>query len=123
MLRFGLFLFIVFCNQGYASSGATLPTLLVKAKREVIDPLSISTITDKTLQTHQQETVLDALKDVPGIHSVQQGGPGRSASMFIRGGDPGETLVLIDGMRGNDPSTPNGLFDFGHMGVDGIEAI
>lgn len=123
MSRFILFLFIVFCNQGYASPASTLPTLLVKAKREVIDPLSINTITDKTLQTHQQETVLDALKDLPGIHSVQQGGPGRSASMFIRGGDPGETLVLIDGMRGNDPSTPNGLFDFGHMGVDGIETI
>ncbi|MBY0463026.1 MAG: TonB-dependent receptor [Alphaproteobacteria bacterium] len=123
MFLFVFFLLIAFCKGGCADQTPTLPTLLVKAKREAADPLSINTITDKALQTNQQETVLDALKDLPGIHAVQQGGSGRSASMFIRGGDPGETLVLIDGMRGNDPSTPNGLFDFGHLSVDGIETI
>eukprot|EP01037_Dinobryon_pediforme_P013245 gene13245-13353_t len=65
----------------------------------------------------------EKLPDLPGIHAVQQGGPGKSASMFIRGGDPGGTLVLIDGMRANDPSNPSGLFDFGHLGVDGFETI
>ncbi|MBY0280865.1 MAG: TonB-dependent receptor [Alphaproteobacteria bacterium] len=123
MLLFVLFLLIACCESEGAEQGPVLPTLLVKAKRETSEPLSINTITDKVLQTNQHETALEALKDLPGIHAVQQGGPGRTASMFIRGGDPGETLVLIDGMRGNDPSTPNGLFDFGHLGVEGIETI
>ena len=120
---FILILLAIFCKSGYASGNPTLPTLLVKAKREFANPISIVTVTDKMLQENQQETVLDALKDVAGVHSVQQGGEGRSASMFIRGGDPGSTLVLIDDMRANDPSTPNGLFDFGHLGVEGIEII
>ncbi len=120
---FVFFLLISLCHCGYASSVPTLPTLLVKAKRETAGPLSVNTVTDKSLQINQQETVLEALKDLPGIHAVQQGGPGKSASMFIRGGDPGGTLVLIDGMRANDPSNPSGLFDFGHLGVDGFETI
>lgn len=123
MLLFISLVFFVFCKEGCTSEGGILPTVHVNAKREMVDPQSSITITEKALQKNQQETVFDALKDLPGIHAVQQGGAGKVASLFIRGGDPGETLVLIDGMRANDPSSPNGFFDFRHLNVDGVDVI
>lgn len=123
MIFFVFLILCVFCGENCANEGATLPTVHVNAKREMANPPSIVTITEKSLQTNQQETVFDALKDLQGIHAVQQGGAGKVASLFVRGGDPGETLVLMDGMRANDPSSPNGFFDFRHLNVDGVETI
>jgi len=123
MLRFFLIFALVFWNQGHAGTVPTLPTLMVRAKRDPSPHSSISVITSQTLETNQQETVLDAIKDLPGVHVVQQGGAGRTAQIFLRGGNSGDTLVFIDGMRANDPSTPNGSFDFANLGVEGVETI
>ena len=43
--------------------------------------------------------------------------------MRLRGGDNGHTLVLVDGVRVNDPTTIDGEFDFSAISLDNIERI
>ena len=54
---------------------------------------------------------------------VHGGGPGGSASVFIRGAKSEHTLVLIDGVEMNNPVTPGRAFDFANLSVDNIERI
>ncbi|MGD9811773.1 MAG: TonB-dependent receptor plug domain-containing protein [Sphingobium sp.] len=63
----------------------------------------------------QAGSISDVLETLPGISLRQSGGPGAQTSVFIRGGNSSQTLVLIDGVRINDPSSPNGAFDFGAL--------
>ena len=46
---------------------------------------------------------------------------GRSSSAFIRGAESDHTLVMIDGVRVNDPNV--GSFDLADLQVDSIEKI
>ncbi|MES2783392.1 MAG: TonB-dependent receptor, partial [Pseudomonadota bacterium] len=63
----------------------------------------------------QSPTIADALQTVPGISVATRGGLGSQTSAFIRGGSSAQTLVLIDGVRINDLTSPNGAFDFGAL--------
>lgn len=67
--------------------------------------------------------VIDALRLVPGLSITQNGGPAGTASVRIRGGGVRHTLVLIDGVRMNDPSVTAGEFDFGMLSPTDIERI
>ncbi len=46
---------------------------------------SVTVITGKDMERDQRRTVPDALSTVPGLNVVQNGGPGGSTSIFIRG--------------------------------------
>ena len=67
------------------------------------------------------EFVADALRQVPDINIVQNGGPGQIATVFMRGGDSTQTLVMIDGVKVK--STTFGAFDFSGLRTDDIERI
>jgi vitamin B12 transporter len=64
-----------------------------------------------------------ALQDVPGLNVVQEGGPGEQTSVFMRGTDSNHVKVLVDGIDVEDPSSPNGAFDFGQFLTPDIERI
>ncbi|HZD51569.1 MAG TPA: TonB-dependent receptor, partial [Woeseiaceae bacterium] len=71
-----------------------------------------------------RSSVLDVLRGVPGLQVTQPGGRGGVASVFIRGGEPNFTMVLLDGVRVNDPNnTRGGSFDFSTLSVGDIERI
>ena len=63
----------------------------------------------------QSATINEALQTVPGVSIATRGGLGGQSSAFIRGGSSAQTLVLIDGVRINDLTSPNGAFDFGAL--------
>lgn len=87
---------------------------------------SVSVITGEQIERQQRRTMVDVLQSVPGLSVTQLGGPGRQASVFSRGANSNETLVLIDGVEANDPSAPNGAFDFAHLlpeNVDRVEIV
>ena len=84
---------------------------------------SVTIVTRKQLEASHQTFVLDALRSVPGIYLAQTGGPGGLVSVFLRGGRPGDTLVMIDGVPVNDPSSPDRSFDFSNLLVDNIDRI
>ena len=66
------------------------------------------------------EYVADALRQVASLAVVRTGSFGATTSAFLRGGESDHVLVLVDGVRVNEPG---GRFDFGSMTVDGIERI
>lgn len=76
---------------------------------------AISLIDTERLETLQVVSISDALQTLPGVQIAQRGPVGSQTSAFIRGGNSSQTLVLIDGVRINDPSSPNAAFDFGAL--------
>jgi len=48
-------------------------------------------------------TALDLLRSVPGVDIVQSGGPGTVSSLFLRGTNSNQALVLVDGVKLNSP--------------------
>lgn len=76
---------------------------------------TITVITQDELAVGQFTSISDALRLVPGLAVAQSGPAGSQTSVFIRGAESSQTLVLLDGVRVNDPSTPNAAFDFGGL--------
>ena len=71
-------------------------------------PDSVTIITKEALQEARVTTLEQALNRLGNIAMVQNGGSGQTTSMFIRGMDSKRTLVLIDGVRYNDPTGLSG---------------
>lgn len=104
-----------------------LATMVVTATRTPtnINQLgsSITVITATDIERRQFQTLTDALQDVPGLHIVQSGVKGTQTSVFMRGSNSDHTLVLIDGIEMNDPSSPSGAFDFANFLLEDIASI
>jgi len=69
---------------------------------------NVTVITSEEIEEHGYQTVAQAINTVAGISVTYSGGLGQQTSFFVRGADSGKVLVLLDGMRLNDPSTTNG---------------
>ena len=83
-------------------------------------PDSVTVIGTNELRAHQIETVVDALRLVPGLSVTANGGRGAITSLFPRGGESDFTLVQIDGVQVN---AFGGAYDFAHLPVTDIERI
>ncbi|MGE3680653.1 MAG: TonB-dependent receptor plug domain-containing protein [Bdellovibrionales bacterium] len=68
-------------------------------------------------------TADEALRETPGAVIVREGGVGQKSALFFRGASSEHTLVLIDGIEVNDPSTPGGGFNFSAVDLSLIERI
>ena len=66
---------------------------------------NITVITAEEIEAHGYLTVAGAIRSTAGITVCQSGGIGQPSSFFLRGREGGSILVLLDGMRLNDPST------------------
>lgn len=84
---------------------------------------AISAISRERLDQLQSVTVADALRTLPGVTVTQRGPVGSQTSVFLRGANSAQTLVLIDGVRINDPSSPNAAFDFGGLITGNVEQV
>ncbi len=76
---------------------------------------SVTLITADDIARKQARTLPEVLQDVPGLNVVQTGGPGGATAVFMRGTNADHTKVLIDGIDVNDPSSPDGAFDFSQI--------
>ena len=83
-------------------------------------PASVSIVSGDQLRREGITTVLDALRQVPGLAVVQTGSYGGVTSLFIRGGESKFAKVLIDGVPMNDAG---GAFDFSTLSTDNLERI
>lgn len=84
---------------------------------------SVSVITSKEISERQLKTVVDVLREEPGLSIIEQGGPGKLAYVFMRGSNTNHTLVIIDGVTMNDASSPNNAFDFSTLNTNDLERI
>lgn len=85
------------------------------------------TIADTTVLTEQDirnsgaTDVATMLRMLPGVEVVQTGGLGAQASVFMRGTNSNQVLVLLDGVRIN--SATLGTTGIEHLMLDDIERI
>ncbi len=84
---------------------------------------AISVITEAEILDQQSIVLAEILQELPGVNVTQSGGLGAQTSVRIRGAESDQTLVLINGIRVNDPSTPDGGFDFGNLTAGNIERV
>jgi vitamin B12 transporter len=105
--------------QVFAASIVVTATRAEAAVDEVGSAVTV--ITRAQLEALRQPVLLEALRLVPGLEIAQAGGPGRAAGAFVRGASTAQTLVLLDGVRLNDPNT--GAFDFADLRTEEVERI
>lgn len=84
---------------------------------------AITVIDRERIEQIQAVSVSDVLALVPGVRIASRGPVGSQTSAFLRGGNSSQTLVLIDGVRVNDPSSPNAAFDFGALLVGNVGRV
>ena len=110
-----------------ADEPQTVPETVVTATRvatPVTDiPAGVTVIDRQTIEERGYLTLTDALSAVPGIRVSQSGGPGGNASVFVRGTNSNQVLVLRDGMPLNDASDSSGAFNFGVDTLADVERI
>ncbi len=84
---------------------------------------SVSVILAADIETRQYAFAADALRDAVGVTIARNGSFGGVASARIRGASSGQSLIVIDGIVVNDPSAPQGGFNFANLGVADIARI
>ncbi|HTT99600.1 MAG TPA: TonB-dependent receptor [Rhizomicrobium sp.] len=114
----------------FADDDATPETVVVTATRtpQPIEKTgsSISVITAADLKVQQTDVLTDILAETPGLTVNRNGGVGQPTSISLRGAETGQTVVLIDGVRINDPSaTDEGaiLSDVLTNNIDRVEIL
>lgn len=85
---------------------------------------SVTVLTREDIETMQPSSMVELLRRVPGLHIDQPGSLGGVSSIYLRGSDPNYTLVLIDGVKVNDPSNSRGgSFDMSSVDLASVERV
>ncbi|MGH8200535.1 MAG: TonB-dependent receptor plug domain-containing protein [Steroidobacteraceae bacterium] len=84
---------------------------------------SVTVLTDEDIKQSQAAVASDLLAQTPGINVARTGGVGQPTSVFIRGAESDQTVVVIDGVKLTDPSLPGGGFDFQNLLMGDISRI
>ena len=84
---------------------------------------SISVIGADEIASIQGPDLTRVLERAPGVTITRNGGLGGFTGVRVRGADAEQLLVLVDGVRVNDVSSPGAGFDFGTLLSGGISKI
>ncbi|WP_347304102.1 TonB-dependent receptor [Croceibacterium sp. TMG7-5b_MA50] len=84
---------------------------------------AVTVIDRDMIEQRQTIAISDLLATTPGVTVTRNGGLGTLTSLRIRGGEGDQTLVLIDGVRVNDPAAPGGGFDFASLLATNVERV
>ncbi|ABM05027.1 TonB-dependent receptor, plug [Psychromonas ingrahamii 37] len=84
---------------------------------------SVTVLDEQYIKENQARTVAELLQDVPGVSVASNGGLGQATSVFIRGANSNQTLVIIDGIEVNNLGNFEGGYDFAYLMADNIERI
>ena len=97
-----------------AQAPEALPPFVFRASRGV-EPAGPETpsagwLTAQELARRQVTSLSEALRQVTGVPAVTSGAAGMITSVFTRGANSNQTLLLVDGLRLNDPNTDYAVF-------------
>ena len=103
-------------------------TVIVAASRLPVAPTdlgaNVTVLNRADFDAAKPAQLADVLRNVAGLHLDQVGGRGGTGSIYLRGADPNYTLVLVNGVRINDPTNARGgSFDFSTFDLDDVERI
>ncbi|WP_270375631.1 TonB-dependent receptor plug domain-containing protein [Marinicauda sp. Alg238-R41] len=115
----------VFTTPAYSQTAETSDTIIVTGTR--LDTPASETGTAVTVigeaELERTAFALDAIATAPGVTVNQNGAFGGAATVRIRGAASEQTLVLIDSVPVNDPTSPGGGYDFASLDTAQIERI
>ncbi|MBP9600546.1 MAG: TonB-dependent receptor, partial [Lutibacter sp.] len=86
------------------------------------DSRTISYISNEMIQQAAATNLTDLLQTVAGIDIRRRGVEGMQSDLFIRGGNFEQTLLLIDGVKMDDPQTGHHTMN-AIVDLDNIESI
>ena len=66
---------------------------------------SVAILTREAIEASQEVGITELLVQTPGVQFSRNGGRGTATSVYLRGAETGQTVVLYDGVRLQDPST------------------
>lgn len=87
-------------------------------------PRSVTVINSEAIRNSVYNSVDDLLSRQPGIYLV--GGnqtPGTNQTLFMRGANSNQVVVMMDGVRITDPSSPNNAIDLSELSLTNVERI
>jgi outer membrane receptor protein involved in Fe transport len=102
-----------------AEDDSDIQNVVVTANR-IEQPLSrvgdsVTVISAQEQRRSQKTSVSDLLAMTPGVTVARNGGIGGTTTLLIRGAESHHTVVLIDGVKINDPSQASGGFNFADL--------
>lgn len=102
----GLLVASLFPLHSAAQKSGTVVVIASRTPQLVAELLADVTVIseDQILRTGAQ-SLPQLLQRQPGVEVTINGGPGGTSGVFIRGANPGQTLVLVDGLRVGSSST------------------
>ncbi len=110
----------------FAACADTPMEMLIETPTRMSQPLD-QTIADTTVLTQQDirnsgaTDVPTLLRLLPGVEVAQLGGLGSQSSVFMRGTNSDQVLVLLDGVRINSATTGSTALE--HIMLDSVERI
>lgn len=103
------------------------PDIVVTANRDArpADEVSqsVTVIGETEIRDRQSTNVTDLLRTVPGVTVTRAGPIGSVVGVNIRGAENDQNVVLIDGVKLNDPAGTGGGFNFGNLLVGNVRRI
>jgi iron complex outermembrane receptor protein/vitamin B12 transporter len=105
---------LVMAAASPAPPSAREPAIVITASRTEPAPVGgLSVVEAVEIERMQPASLLEVLDEVAGVRAFSTGGAGGRSFLSIRGGEPNFTLVLIEGIKLNDPTNSRGGgFDF-----------
>lgn len=82
---------------------------------------SVTVITRKDIERQQARSIQDLLRGVPGINISNNGGAGKTTSVFMRGTESDHVLVMIDNIKVG--SATSGTTAFENIPIEQIDRI
>lgn len=125
-----LFSLPAFAQEAPAPDAATAPAsdeVVVTATRTPIAAdrvaASITVLDKEAIDRAQDLSVAGLLLRTPGVSLSSNGGYGTATSVRIRGAEADQTVVVIDGVKLNDPSSTGGGYNFANLLVGDASRI
>jgi len=109
----------------FSLASDSLDDVIVTATRSAMSAddvlVPVTVITRADIERLQASTVAEALRSVPGLFISNNGGAGKSTSLFLRGTESDHVLVLIDGIKAGSSTT--GTTPFENLPIELIDRI
>ncbi len=90
-------------------------------KKDVTD--SVTIITKEAIEESRVVTLDEALNKLGGVSMTNNGGVGQGSSMYVRGMSSKRILVLVDGVRQNNPTSIGAAAAISQITLGNVERI
>ncbi|RQR55972.1 TonB-dependent receptor [Burkholderia sp. Bp9140] len=118
----------VLAQPSQPADGTALPTITVTDTRHLPESFDqryastqVLTRADLDRLSPSDPSITQALATLPGVTVSQNGGPGSSASVSIRGSSASQVAVFIDGIRIGSPTT--GIAPWADLPTEAFERV